>query len=47
VHIVGFSNSKCVLIFSSTFAILKRIRRDMNVNVDWSSGKVPVILVGF
>ena len=41
----------CVLIFctnlSETFLILKRIQRDIAINVRTSPCKLPVILVGF
>jgi len=41
----------CVLIFSKTFAeiliILRRMQRDIIVNVHGSSCKVPVILIRF
>jgi hypothetical protein len=45
-------NIKCVFLFSlqllaNTFLILKRIQRDIVINVKTSSCKVPVIPVGF
>jgi hypothetical protein len=44
-------NRKCVLIFSTNlfeiFLILRRIQRDIVINVKTSSCKVPVIPVGF
>ena len=44
-------NKMCILILSTilfeTFLILSQIRRDIAVNVETSSCKVPVILVGF
>jgi hypothetical protein len=44
-------NKMCILILSTilfeTFLILSQIQRDIAVNVETSSCKVPVILVGF
>ena len=37
----------CDLIFYTTFLILRRIQRDIVVNVKTSSCKIPVIFVGF
>ena len=37
----------CVIIFSTNFLILRRILRDIVINVKKSSCKVPVVLVGF
>jgi hypothetical protein len=41
----------CVLVFSTTFvskfSILRKIQRDIVINVETSSCKVPIILVGF
>jgi hypothetical protein len=39
--------NRYIQIYSKIFSILKTIKRDIIINVETSSRKVPVILVGF